>query len=226
MNLYVRYFDHETLAYNMDDVVAFLSTIREIKVNPDVVNRILNFVESDNTYPFRLKVSYSNYVLFLKTDAKDLEDFKYQEKMRKEQRLEGRSTMADKKRSQMELLNEPHEGWYESRMLFKRVILNPETGKCQYVDTIFRVKLKAKSAMDCYNRIIDHLQNRQDVDPRSQFPSVKSSNFEYIFLDADKEALQMKDKAEAADVPGQSQAEPGQAYRESVYDEAEAAFAQ
>ena len=47
--------------------------------------------------------------------------------------------------------------------------------------------------MHCYDRIVEHLQNRQDVDPRSQFPSAKSNNFEYIFLDADKEA---KNKAE------------------------------
>ena len=56
------------------------------------------------------------------------------------------------------------------------------------MDTRFRVRLIAESAMHCYERIIDHLQNRQDVDPRSQFPSAKSNNFEYIFLDADKEA--------------------------------------
>jgi hypothetical protein len=183
MNLYVRYFDHETLAYNMDDVVAFLNSIGEIKVDHNAIDRIINFVESDSTYPFRLKVSYSNYVLFLKTEAKDLEDFKYQEKLRKEQRAAEHMTMAEKKRLQQDLLNEKHVGWYEASLMFKRVIMNPESGKCQYVDTLFRVRLKAESAMDCYNRIIEHLQNRQDVDPRSQFPSVKSNNFEYKFLE-------------------------------------------
>lgn len=183
MNLYVRYFDHETLAYNMDDVVAFLNSIGEIKVDHNAIDRIINFVESDSTYPFRLKVSYSNYVLFLKTDAKDMEEFKYQEKVRREQRAAEHMTMAEKKRLQQDRLNEEHVGWYEASLMFKRVIMNPESGKCQYVDTLFRVRLKAVSAMDCYNRIIEHLQNRQDVDPRSQFPSVKSSNFEYKFLE-------------------------------------------
>lgn len=183
MNLYVRYFDHETLAYNMDDVVAFLNSIGEIKVDHNAIDRIINFVESDSTYPFRLKVSYSNYVLFLKTEAKDLEDFKLQEKLRKEQRAAEHMTMAEKKRLQQDLLNEKHVGWYEASLMFKRVIMNPESGKCQYVDTLFRVRLKAESAMDCYNRIVEHLQNRQDVDPRSQFPSVKSNNFEYKFLE-------------------------------------------
>ena len=181
MNLYVRYFDHETLAYNMDDVVAFLQSISEIKVDDHAIDRILNFVDSDSVYPFRLKVSYSNYVLFLKTEARDLEEFKYLEQMRKQKREEEHLSMAERKRTQMELLNTKQEGWYEARLLFKRVVMNPESGKCQYVDTEFRVRLKAESPMNCYNRIIEHLQNRQDVDSRSQFPSVKSNNFEYRF---------------------------------------------
>ena len=82
--MYVRYFDHEAMAYNMDDVVAFLQSIDEIKVDDRAIERIMNFVESENVYPFRLKVSYSNYVLFLKTEAKDMEEFKYMEQMRKE----------------------------------------------------------------------------------------------------------------------------------------------
>lgn len=203
MNLYVRYFDHETLATNMDEVVAFLSSIREIKVDDSVIDRILNFADSNDMNPFRLKVSYSNYVLFLKTEAKDLAEFKYLEKMRKEQRSDNRITMADRKRTQMEMLNEPHIGWYESSLTFKRVVQNPDTGKCQYVDTFFKVRLKAKSAMDAYNRIIEHLQNRQDVDPRSQFPSAKSSNFEYTFLDAEREAAERA----AAEQPSEPLAE-------------------
>jgi hypothetical protein len=188
MNLYVRYFDHETLATNIDEVVSFLSSINEIKVDDNVVSKVMGFVETDGIYPFRLKVSYSNYVLFLKTDAKNLEEFKLMERQRKEQRADGRMLMSDRKRTQMEILNEPHVGWYDATITFKRVVQNPDTGKCKYVDTRFRVRLIAESAMHCYERIIDHLQNRQDVDPRSQFPSAKSNNFEYIFLDADKEA--------------------------------------
>lgn len=199
MNLYVRYFDHETMAYNMDDVVAFLNSIQEIKVDDNAIGRIYNFVESDNAYPFRLKVSYSNYVLFLKTEAKDMEEFKLLEKMRKEQRAEQHMTMAERKRTQMEQLNEVHEGWYEASLLFKRVVMNPDSGKCQYVDTVFRVRLKASSAMDCYNRIIEHLQNRQDVDSRSQFPSAKSSNFEYKFLDGDGKSSSPTEEATEQD---------------------------
>jgi hypothetical protein len=190
------------MAYNMDDVVAFLQSIDEIKVDDHDYERIMNFVESDNVYPFRLKVSYSNYVLFLKTEAKDMEEFKYLEQLRKEQRAEQHMTMAERKRTQMEQLNERHEGWYEASLQFKRVVMNPESGKCQYVDTIFRVRLKAQSAMDCYNRIVEHLQNRQDVDPRSQFPSAKSSNFEYKLLE--EEGVEKKEEEEGKAEPTES----------------------
>lgn len=182
MNLYVRYFDHDTLATNMDEVAAFLNSLHDVKVNDDMFGRIASFIQSDSAYPFRLKVSYSNYILFLKTDAKDLAEFKYREKMRKQQQAENHMTMAEKKRNQLQILSQEHVGWYEASMLFKRVIMDPETGKCQYCDTVFRVKLTAQSPMDCYNRILQHLKNRQDVDPRSQFPSVKSNNFQYQFL--------------------------------------------
>lgn len=182
MNLYVRYFDHETLATNIDEVAAFLSSLHDVNFNNDMINRIDAFVQSDNVYPFRLKVSYSNYILFLKTDAKDMAEFKYREKVRKQQQSESRLSMSEKKRSQLQVLSQEQSGWYEASMLFKRVLMNPNTGKCQYVDTVFRVHLKATSPLDCYNRIIQHLKNRQDVDPRSQYPSVKSPNFRYQFL--------------------------------------------
>lgn len=198
MNLYVRYFDHEMLAYNMDEVAEFLYSIREINIDQNALNRILAFWESNNTFPYRLKVSYSNYVLFLKTEAKDLNEFKYFEQMRKENKAAGNTlSLSEKKRSVLDILNEPNEGWYEASLLFKRVVQIRETNKCQYRDTRFRVRLKATSAMDCYNRIIDHLRNRQDVDQRSQFPSAKSANFEYKFLDAPQESTPAETPVEA-----------------------------
>jgi len=203
MNLYVRYFDHDTLATNMDEVASFLGTLRDVKVNNDMFNRIEAFVHSENVYPFRLKVSYSNYILFLKTDAKDLVEFKYREKQRKQQQSENRMTMAEKKRSQLQVLGQEQEGWYVASVMFKRVIMNPETGKCQYVDTKFRARLKAMSALDCYNRVIQHLKNRQDVDPRSQFPSVKSNNFHYEFIGTEI-AQPTADKPAAYSAPQES----------------------
>lgn len=181
MNLYVRYFEHDTLATNINEVVAFLETLKEVKLDDMIIGKIVNFHNSTNQYPFRLKVGYTNYVLFLKTEAKTLEEFKEQERIRNQQKAEG-TYVPEKKKSALDIMGEPNPGWYEATLVFKRVILIPETNKFQYKDTRFRAKLKAESPLDCYNRIVNHLRNRQDVDPRSQFPSAKSSNFEYQFL--------------------------------------------
>lgn len=183
MNLFIRYFDHETLATNTDEAIAFLESLEEIKIDGSVANRIQSFIDSTNLYPFRLKVSYSNYVLFLKTDASTIEEFKEMEQLRKQQKAEGIvPSMADRKKTILDVLNEQKPGWYEGSILFKRVVLIPDTNKFQYKDTRFTARVKAISPIDCYNRIIDHLQNRSEIDQRSQFPSAKSNNYEYKFL--------------------------------------------
>jgi len=186
MNLYVRYFDSETLATNIDEVAEFVFSIKEINVDQSALTRIKNFWESSNLYPFRLKVSFSNYILFLKTEAHDLSEFKYFEQLKKENKIDAMPQgNSEKRRSTLEILNEEKEGWYEASILFKRVVQIRDTNKFQYKDTRFKVRLKALSPMGCYNRIVEHLRNRQDVDPRSQFPSAKSANFTYKFLDDD-----------------------------------------
>ena len=186
MNLYVRYFDHEYLAKSVDDALEFLSSIPEIKLESNAASRITTFLNSSNLYPFRLKVSYSNYVLFLKTEAENLEQFKEEEALRKEQKIDRVSTMAERKKSIIDALNEENIGWWEAGLTFKRVLIIPETGKCKYVDTPFRARLKAVSAIDAYNRIVDHLKSRPEVDPRSQFPSAKGEKFEYQFIGEDE----------------------------------------
>lgn len=190
MNLYVRYFDHECLAKSIDEALDFLATIEEIKLEDNTASRISTFLNSSNLYPFRLKVSYSNYVLFLKTEAETLEQFKEEEILRKEHKAERLTSIAERKKSVIEALNEEKIGWWEACLVFKRVLTMPETGKCKYVDTPFRVRLKANSAMDAYNRIVDHLKSRLDVDPRSQFPAAKSQNFEYTFLENGDEEVE------------------------------------
>lgn len=188
MNLYVRYFDSETLATSMDEVAEFVCSIKEINIDQNSLARIRNFWESNNLYPFRLKVSYSNYVLFLKTDARDLAEFKYFEQLKKENKIDSMPQgNLEKRQSILDVLNEVKEGWYEASILFKRVVQIRDTNKFQYKDTRFTVRLKATCPMDCYNRIIEHLRNRQDVDSRSQYPSAKNANFTYKYLDVDTE---------------------------------------
>lgn len=196
MNLYVRYFDHEAVATSIDEAMAFLQTIEEIKLENNTASRISTFLNSSNLFPFRLKVSYSNYVLFLKTEAETLEQFKEEEAKRKEQKAERVSTMAERKKTILDALNEEKIGWWDAVLTFKRVITMPETGKCKYIDTRFHVRLRALSAMDAYNRVIKHLQGRTDVDPRSQFPSAKSDKFEYTYLGNEASAAEATSGAE------------------------------
>lgn len=184
MNLYIRYFEHDTLATNMEEVVAFLETIKDLKMTDETMARVNGYYTSANQYPLRLKVGYSNYVLFLKTDAVTLEEFRDRERVRSEQKAVG-AYAPEKKKSLLEMLAEPNPGWYDAAITFKRVVPIRETNKFQYADTRFHVRLKAESTIDCYDRIISHLRNRQDVDPRSQFPSPKSANFECTFLGVD-----------------------------------------
>ena len=79
-------------------------------------------------------------------------------------------------------LAEEKTGWYEGSILFKRVIPIQGTSKFQYCDTTFAARCKANSPLHCYERIIQHLRNRQDIDLRSQFPSAKGKNFTYKYL--------------------------------------------
>ena len=148
------------------------------------------FLSSSNLYPFRLKVSFSNYVLFLKTEAETIEQFKEEEAQRKEHKVDRVVTMAERKKNILDALNEEKIGWWEAGLTFKRVLIIPETGKCKYVDTPFRVRLKATSAIDAYNRIVDHLKSRPEIDSRSQFPSAKSDKFEYQFIGEENEVAE------------------------------------
>ena len=182
MNLYVRYFDKETLAMSVDEAMAFLASIPEINVDTNAAGRIAAFMAGDSVYPYRLKVSFTNYVLFLKTPANTLEEFKHMEQMRKEQKGDARvgSTAQDRKRSVMDILMDEHPGWYEGTLMFKRVVPIQDTNKFQYKDTRFRARLKARSGMDCYNRIVNHLRNRQDVDKYAHladFDEIKENDY-------------------------------------------------
>jgi hypothetical protein len=79
-------------------------------------------------------------------------------------------------------LNDERYGWYEGKLDFKRVVVSPATGKCEYRDTTFVAQCKAMSGLDAYNRICDHLLTR--VDSRSQFPSPKGKNYSFKYLGA------------------------------------------
>jgi len=176
MNLYLRYFDRETLVPTVDEAIDFLSSIDEIEMNPLLEADIREYASSDVFYPKRYKVHPRVYFIIIKTDAATMQDFKDKKAVHPSEPAE----QAPKTTPALMRLNEINEGWYEGYLDFKRVLLVPGTGKFQYRDTQFAARVKAFSGMECYERIIDYLRDR--VDSRSQFPSPKGKNFKFRFL--------------------------------------------
>ena len=179
MNLYLRYFDRETLVHNVDDAIDFLASIQEIGMTPDLEEDIRDYVASDVYYPKRYKIRPRVYFIIIKTEAATMLDFKQKKALR--------SNISAQNGNQRDFvppvvvrLSEDRPGWYEGSLDFKRVVMVPGTGKHEYRDTHFVAACKANSGLDCYNRIVEYLKSR--VDNRSQFPSSKGKNFKFTYL--------------------------------------------
>lgn len=177
MNLYLRYFDNETLVSDVDEAIDFLRSIQDINVTPEMEADVREYAASDVFYPKRYKVRAHTYFIIIKTVAATMLDFKQKKGVRSPANDQDRRGQSD---NVMLHLAEIREGWYEGELDFKRVVMIPATGKYEYHDTKFTVRCKANSGQDCYNRIVDHLRGR--VDRRSQFPSAKGKNFHFKYL--------------------------------------------
>ena len=177
MNLYLRYFDRETLVPNVEEALDFLSSIPEIGMNPDLEADIRDYVASDVCYPKRYKVRQRVYFIIIRTMAATMADFKEKKAVRPVAPVIDKHELAA---SAMTRLTEMQPGWYEGTLDFKRVVMVPTTGKHEYRDTHFVAQCKANSGQDCYARIVDYLRSR--VDSRSQFPSAKGKNFHFKYL--------------------------------------------
>lgn len=183
MNLYVRFYDGEAIVSTMEELIISLKNfgVPEELFDDEFVGEIYDFINSKVVHPRRFRVTPRQYFILIKTNVATLEEFKANAK-----------TVVQEspfpKVDRMGLLNEINPGWYDGAITFKRVVFSQRLNKFQYKDTQFRAKVKAESAIDCYNRIVEHLQNRQEVDPRSQFPSAKGRNFSYTFLGETPEA--------------------------------------
>lgn len=175
MNLYLRYFDKETLVSSVDDAIDFLVSIPEIGMNEDLEADIRDYCNSDVYYPKRYKVRPRVYFIIIKTEAATMLDFKEKKALRQND-----NSQKEVVPPALARLSEEREGWYEGALDFKRVVLIPATGKHEYRDTHFVADVKAVSGLDAYNRIVDYLRSR--VDGRSQFPSAKGKNFKFRYL--------------------------------------------
>ena len=51
MNIYVRYFDYDTVATNYEEVIDFLASIPEIQITEAMVNEVRAYAESEIPYP-------------------------------------------------------------------------------------------------------------------------------------------------------------------------------
>lgn len=182
MNLYLRYFSEETLVHSVDEAVNFLTSLSDFRVDENMINDLRQFAESSVSYPKRYKIRPRVYFIVIKTTANTMEEFKANNKKNATATDSTNEAAAPHKNDKQAELAEEKKGWYEGSIMFKRVIPIQGTGKFQYRDTLFVARCKANSAIHCYERIVQHLRNRQDVDLRSQFPSAKGKNFSYKYL--------------------------------------------
>ena len=178
MNLYIRYFQNETLVKSVEEACEFLSSIPDIKVDDTLSSDLRRYLEDPARFPKRYKVKGKSYFIVIKTPYDTIQEFQEHGNAKHEEQELRHAERRDRLDHFMRL----RVGWYEAGMTFKRVLLHPTTQKCMYCDTQFRARLKATSIQNCYDRIIDHLRSRGDVDSRSQFPSIKGRNFSYTFL--------------------------------------------
>lgn len=176
MNIYARYFDQEILAYNLDELIDFLVSIPEIPVTQEMIDDIAQYVEGDMPYPKRYKIRPRVYFILIKTTAQSMQEFK----SNKKPVMPVTSDNDFKGKKSNQLLVEQF-GWYRGELTFKRVLQIPGTAKFQYQDTLFSAYVKAHNGMECYNRMLSYIKQRQDVDMRSQFPSAKGSNFNFEY---------------------------------------------
>ncbi|QFQ11778.1 hypothetical protein C7Y71_001370 [Pseudoprevotella muciniphila] len=181
MNIYARYFDQDVLVHNIDELVDFLNSIPDITVTQQLYDEINAYIESEMPYPKRYKIRPRVYFILIKTTAETMEEFKAYNK-KSATPLHDVEEMHTKKDTRQNQLTEDIQGWYFCLMTFKRVIQIPETQKFQYQDTRFSAFVKGRSGQDCYDKMVAHLKNRQDIDLRSQFPSSRGNNYSFDYV--------------------------------------------
>lgn len=188
MNIYARYFNQDTLVKSYEELMDFLSSIPEIPVNQRLADDVRAYIESDMPYPRRYKIRPRVYFILIKTNAQSMEEFKANRKNADEEDKRPQlhpaqdHASSSKKDAKMAQLTNGKNGWYYVSITFKRVIQIASTNKFRYQDTTFSAYIHANSGSDCYQRIVEHLKNRPEIDLRSQFPSAKGANFSFQYI--------------------------------------------
>lgn len=180
MNIYVRYFDHEALVSNVDELITFLHSLSDVSLDKEMIENIYDYVNGPLPYPKRYKIRPRVYFILIKTAAETMEEFKSNKKQATT--LSPSGEVGTKKEARTALLSEIQAGWYYCSLTFKRVVMNPNTNKFSYQDTIFSAFLRANSGQECYDKIVLHLKSRKDVDTRSQYPSARGNRFSFEYV--------------------------------------------
>ncbi|MBR6285542.1 MAG: hypothetical protein IKR18_00920 [Bacteroidaceae bacterium] len=189
MNIYIRYFDQEVLVSDVEQAIDYLSSIPEVKLNDNIIKSLTSYVEGKSNYVRKIMLDRYNYFIAIKSDAETLEEFKARNEEKIQHKFGENGGLQPKpaNRSRESILRDELVGWYEAGIIFKRVVQIPGTQKFTYQDTSFRAQMTARSGEECYQKIIEHLRDRDDVDLRSQFPSAKSNKFDFKYLGLTRE---------------------------------------
>ena len=175
MNYYARYFDSEGVFETPELLVEFISSIPQIVMTEELSDAVLKFCADKTSFPKHFRLPNKNTFIVIKTTAASLEEFKTRG-------ANGGNIPAEPKEPKPTVADEIHPGLYDVSIAFRRAIVNPETRKCSFVEEVFEVEMLAQSQRQCFDVVTEHLKNHPDVDPRSQYPSIRSSNFKAVLI--------------------------------------------
>ena len=181
MNIYARYFDQETVASSFEELITFLTAIPEISVTTELLDNVKAYVDSPLPYPKRYKLRPRVYFILIKTNAKNIQEFK--NKRFKNESTNSTDTPAQTyKEDRVAQLTEHTPGWYKVSLCIKRMVFIKEIQKYQYQDNTIKAYINAESPLQCYRRLTDYFKTRKDIDVRSQIPSAKSDSFKFQYI--------------------------------------------
>ena len=184
MNIYARYFDQETVVSSFEELINFLTSIQEINITTELLDNLKAYIDSSLPYPKRYKLRPRVYFILIKTTAKTLQEFK-SNRHKEAVPSPTNEVTQNYKEERTSSLKIPQPGWYKTSLSIKRMVHIKELQKFQYQDNTIEAYIKAEAPIDCYNRLIEYLNTRQDIDPRSQIPSAKSESFKFAYIGTD-----------------------------------------
>lgn len=169
MNYYARYFDVENVLKTPEELVAWLAGVPGIEMDDVLADSIYSFCDEQTNTPKHFRLQNHKTFIVIKTTSNSLDEFK--------QRGAQGGSLPQEQKQQRSSYAEIIPGTYSVTYRFRRAVADPETGKCRYSDEDFAAEIHAESQQECYNKVVEYLQNHPDIDKRCQFPGIKGSAF-------------------------------------------------